>query len=82
MTATCRHPDGCHRPGRKTRGGWCSMHAARIERNGDPGPANPVKGRKETNPDRFGDSTFPGYGKLVCHCGRPFSQHKITERCY
>lgn len=37
----CRHPDGCARAASKN--GWCSMHAYRIARYGDPGVASELK---------------------------------------
>lgn len=37
MRNTCKHPDGCSRVVKAF--GWCRVHAERIARNGDPGPA-------------------------------------------
>jgi hypothetical protein len=38
---TCEHPDGCPLP--YYYGGWCRMHAERVRRHGDPGPAGRLK---------------------------------------
>lgn len=86
MTAKpCKHPDGCERPAVKTRGGWCRMHGARIERNGEPGPVQAIKPKKRDTLRKDDFATrddFPGYGKLRCTiCGRRFIDHRLTERC-
>jgi hypothetical protein len=36
----CKHPLGCPNP--TSQQGWCTMHAARIQKHGDPGPAGAV----------------------------------------
>ena len=78
---TCKHPDGCHRPALKTRGGWCRMHGARIARNGNPGPPDPYTKRRQPK-DQYGDNTYTGNGGLICRfCNTPLRDHSITRPC-
>ena len=77
--ARCIHRDGCHRVGRPNRGGWCSMHGARVERTGVPGPVNP-KNKVRKRDESYGDPEFKGYGILKCAiCGEPLRDHETMR---
>lgn len=74
----CRHPGGCGRVARKKYDGWCTLHGTRVADTGSPGPLGPV-GKYD---EHYGDKDFGGYGVIVCYgCGRPYRDHRLTERC-
>jgi hypothetical protein len=62
--------DGCLRP--RDDGNWCGMHAARIQRTGEPGPSQPIQAQGWIDPK--------GYRRFRRDGRHVFEHHLVMER--
>lgn len=71
----CEHPDGCDRAKDKANG-LCAMHNHRLERTGEIGGVDALKG--PTAPDRIGE-TYPHMGYLQRSVWREGVRRRVME---